>query len=65
MKEGVVTSQQVINHNDPVVDNVEVLQVVTDNLVHAWTFLYPGYYVYQLKNVLSIVSVVAKQIRLF
>lgn len=50
MKEGVVTSQAVINHNDPVVDNVEVLQVVTDNHVHAWTFLYPGYYVYQWEN---------------
>ena len=28
LKDGVVTSQQVINHNDPVVDNVEVLQVI-------------------------------------
>ena len=44
------SSQQVINHNDPVVDNVEVLQVVTDDNIHAWTFLYPGYYVYQWED---------------
>ena len=46
LKDGVVTGQQVINHNDPVIENVEVLQVVTTN-DYAWTFLYPGFHVYQ------------------
>ena len=50
LKDGVVVSQQVINHHDPVIENVEVLQVLAaedaDN-DFVWTFLYPGYHVYQ------------------
>jgi hypothetical protein len=46
LTDGVVTSQKVINHNDPIVDNVEVLQVVTESSF-AWTYLYPGCHVYQ------------------
>ena len=50
LKDGVVTGQQVINHNDPMVENVEVLQVITgdgDLKAYVWTFLYPGFHVYQ------------------
>ena len=50
LKDGVVTGQQVINHNDPVIENVEVLQVVTGDSSsehYVWTFLYPGFHVYQ------------------
>ena len=53
LKDGVVTGQQVINHNDPMVENVEVLQVITgdgDLKAFAWTFLYPGFHVYQWES---------------
>ena len=45
-----VTSQEVINHNDPVVEEVEVLQVVTSggsSGQFVWTFVYPGCHIYQ------------------
>ena len=48
MRDGVVTSQEVVNHNDPVVENVEVFQVISESesgLV--WTFVYPGCHIYQ------------------
>ena len=69
---GVVTSQEIINHNDPVIENVEVLHIISstsimspvksgdtstcDNKTNTkstidqkfvWSFVYPGYYVYQ------------------
>ena len=53
LKDGVVTGQQVINHNDPMIENVEVLQVITgqgDLKAYAWTFLYPGFHVYQWES---------------
>ena len=71
----VVTSQEIINHNDPVIENVEVLQIISSSSLHptavssgattstldpksspkkqtpnrklVWSFVYPGYYVYQ------------------
>ena len=75
-----VTSQEIINHNNPVIENVEVLQIIsssslpsftstaskaslspstintdpkqnqsqtTKNHKYVWSFVYPGYYVYQ------------------
>ena len=70
-----VTSQEIINHNDPVIENVEVLQIISSSSLHSeavssgtttptldpksspkkqkldrkfvWSFVYPGYYVYQ------------------
>ena len=48
MRDGVVTSQEVVNHNDPVVENVEVFQVISESesgLV--WTFVYPGCHIFQ------------------
>ena len=48
MRDGVVTSQEVINHNDPVVENVEVFQVISDSESgHVWTFVYPGCHIFQ------------------
>ena len=73
-----VTSQEIINHNDPVIENVEVLQIISSSSLssfkspptyssstslnsdpkqslkqitpshkYVWSFVYPGYYVYQ------------------
>ena len=67
-----MTSQEIINHNDPVIENVEVLHIISstsimsspesgdtstrDNKTNTkltvdqklvWSFVYPGYYVYQ------------------
>ena len=39
MKDGVVTSLEVVNHNDPVVENVEVFQVS----VARWQNLIPSF----------------------
>ncbi len=64
LMEGVVTSQEVVNHNDPVVDNLEVLQVISardgdggssgggggGNLDAVWTFVYPGCHIYQWRT---------------
>ena len=53
LKDGVVVSQQVINHHEPVIENIEVLQVLAandTNDVYIWTFLYPGYHVYQWQD---------------
>ena len=48
MRDGVVTSQEVINHNGPVVENVEVFQVISDSESgHVWTFVYPGCHIFQ------------------
>ncbi|CAB4057710.1 unnamed protein product [Lepeophtheirus salmonis] len=44
--DGVVTSQQIINHNNPIVENLLVLQVLTEG-TYIWTSLYPGFHVYQ------------------
>ena len=48
-----MTSQTVINHNEPIVRDVEVMQVLSsqqDSTAgsggHVWTFLYPGCHVY-------------------
>jgi hypothetical protein len=57
-----VTSQEVANHHDPVVENAEVLQIigapssspnsltpkvpVKDKFL--WTFIYPGCHIYQV-----------------
>ena len=68
----VVTSQEIINHNNPVIENVEVLQIISSTSLQSvsegasttsatdpktnpeksldkfvWSFVYPGYYVYQ------------------
>ena len=68
----VVTSQEIINHNNPVIENVEVLQIISSTSLrsvskgetttsaidaktnpekslenYVWSFVYPGYYVYQ------------------
>ncbi len=48
-----VTSQEVVNHNDPVVENLEVLQVISstrDTNECVWTFVYPGCHIYQWRT---------------
>ena len=53
LKDGIVISQEVINHNDPPVENIEVLQVLSDKdekggqFGYIWTFVYPGCCIYQ------------------
>lgn len=45
-----MTSQAIINHNEPIVRDVEVMQVLSSQQAptggHVWTFLYPGCHVY-------------------
>ena len=49
-----MTSQAIINHNEPIVRDVEVMQVLSNQGEdststgggHVWTFLYPGCHVY-------------------
>lgn len=53
LTDGIVISQEVINHNDPPVENIEVLQVISDKddadqrNGFVWTFVYPGCFIYQ------------------
>lgn len=53
LKDGIVTSQEVINHHDPVIENIEVLHVISQeykgssNESLIWTSIYPGSVIYQ------------------
>ncbi|XP_044740580.1 leucine-rich repeat serine/threonine-protein kinase 1 isoform X2 [Chrysoperla carnea] len=47
MKDQVVSSHETINHFDPIVEGVNVLQLISSNNTTVWSYVYPGCTVYQ------------------
>lgn len=52
MKDNIVTGHEILNHYEPVINNVDVLQLVSshspimypEGQVSVWTYVYPGNY---------------------
>lgn len=50
IEDNIVTNYETVNHYNPVIANVDVVQLVADNQ-YIWTYVYPGCIVYQWDGV--------------